>query len=855
MSAVSANVAEFLRGACEREGFPPSELGVALEQAAARRAPLEWSAFVDALARYRAKCGRDASLAQLGEAMLDAEVAAPLRAIVGAFTSPKLLFRALVGWAIPTELGALRGRYQELDERRVQLVLEIEADAAASPLPFELCEGLCRALPRLFDLADATVDARVGPRRAELLVTMPPSGSTFARLRRAAQALSGPQGLLSALEAQAAESQARARATARAREDLFRALERFSEGAIVVRDGRVIFANASFAKLAGHAGHAGHVAAALVGRAFLELVAPREQSLAEAMLAGEPGVGRALHFVTATGGEWLAEIGPFEPIGEPSDATSLVVVKRPAADARAAALRNAAERELLASLVEHGNDFIAATDLEGRISFVNQAGARLLGFESPAEAIGRTLFELASDAARAIVAGDELPTVRRSGAWTGASELRSTIDGAPIAVEVSSFLLTLPGDSVPRWIGTIRRDVRATRALEEELSRARRLDALGRLAGGIAHDFNNVLTAISMHVEVLLEVTSDDSPNRTDLEQIRSAAERAGAMTRSLLAFGRKQPAAALSLSLDEVVRGVEPLLRRLIGAQISLDVRVSRGVLVRVDAAQLERIVTNLAINARDAMPNGGRLAIEASSMVLGEADARGLDLAPGPYARLRVRDTGHGMDAETRARIFDPFFTTKRATEGSGLGLAIVDGFVRQAGGAVRVESAPGRGSTFDVFFPRDPSDSNAGLAGTDLSSRGSETVLVVDDEAPIRAAVRRALQRSGYTVVEAADGAEALEVVGAASDAPDLVLTDVRMPRLGGIALAEQLRELHPDLPVLFMSGYADDLFESGEIPPGRLLPKPFAPATLTAIIRDVLDAVRRHRRPAGARSPST
>jgi PAS domain S-box-containing protein len=859
MSAVSANAVELLRSACERERLALSDLGAAFEVAATRRAPLAWSAFLDALARYRARImqesGRESPLPMLGEAMLDAEVGARLRAIVGAFTAPKLMYRALAGWAIPTELGAVLGHYEELDERRVKLVFEIEPGAAGSPLPFELCVGLCRALPRLFDLADATIEAQLGQRRAELLVTMPPSGSTLARLRRAAHALSGPQGLLAALEAQVAESSARARAAEAARDALFRALERFSEGAIVLRGGLVVFANASFAKLAGQAGNGAHTAAAFVGRELLDLVVPREQTLAEAILAGDPGVGRALHFSRAGGGEWLGEVGPAEPIGDAADEMTLVVVKRPAAEARAAALRSTAERELLASLVEHGNDFIAATDLEGRLSFLNQAGAALLGFASPADAIGRTLFELAGDTARPIVVGEELPAVRRSGAWMGASELRSAIDGSSIAVEVSSFLLTLPGESAPRWIGTIRRDVRATRALEEELSRARRLDALGRLAGGIAHDFNNVLTAISMHVEVLLEVTPDTSPNRADLEQIRSAAERAGTMTRSLLAFGRKQPSAARAIPLDEVVLGVEPLVRRLIGAQIMLDVRTSRGVIVRVDAAQVERVLTNLAINARDAMPHGGRLAIDASSVELGDADARGLGLAPGPYARLRVRDTGHGMDAETRARIFDPFFTTKRVVDGSGLGLAIVDGFVRQAGGAVRVESAVGRGSTFDVFLPRDASDAGAASGASDLSSRGSETVLVVDDEAPIRAAVRRALQRSGYTVVEAADGGEALEVVLAASAAPDLVLTDVRMPRLGGIALAEQLRELRPDLPVLFMSGYADDLFESGEIPPGRLLPKPFAPSTLTAIIRDILDGTRRQRRTGSAGPPST
>ncbi|HWP34705.1 MAG TPA: response regulator [Thermodesulfobacteriota bacterium] len=379
-------------------------------------------------------------------------------------------------------------------------------------------------------------------------------------------------------------------------------------------------------------------------------------------------------------------------------------------------------------------------------------------------------------------------------------------------------------------------------ALEAELQRAQKLEAIGRLAGGIAHDFNNLLTAITGYTELLLRRLGGDDPVRRDLEQIAKAAERAASLTRQLLAFSRRQVLCPRLLDPATAVRNVAAMLERLVGEPIELVTCVEPDLgLVKADPAQLEQVLVNLALNARDAMPQGGRLTLEASSVTLDAArSGRDPALPPGRYVRLTVRDTGCGMDAETQAHLFEPFFTTKPLGKGTGLGLSVAYGIVTQSGGHIAVESAPGQGSAFSVYLPRaDGADGEP--AGRREARRGSETVLLVEDEEVVRQLVREVLQQHGYTVLEARQGEEALELARGYAEPIDLLVTDVVMPRIGGCELARRLAEARPSLKVLYVSGYTGNALTCGDTPVEELafLQKPFTPQALLAKVREVLD----------------
>jgi signal transduction histidine kinase/CheY-like chemotaxis protein len=399
-------------------------------------------------------------------------------------------------------------------------------------------------------------------------------------------------------------------------------------------------------------------------------------------------------------------------------------------------------------------------------------------------------------------------------------------------------------------------DVTGQRELEGRLRQAQRMEAVGQLAGGIAHDFNNLLSVITGNLELLAADLPPDlpptHPAREDADEIARAATRARHLVRHLLAFSRKQPARPQHLRVGELVRNAEKLLRRVIGEEIALEVHVGEGeAAVHVDAGQLEQVLINLAVNARDAMltplhghpGTGGVLAIEVDALALDAAEARQWETTPGPWVRLRVRDTGHGMDAATRVQAFEPFFTTKDVGRGTGLGLSTVFGIVRQARGVVRVDSVPGGGTTFTVLLPAAAED-GAAAAGTPppRAAAGSSTVLLVEDEAPVRAVARRLLERRGYTVLEARHGADALDVWRAHGSAVEVVITDVRMPELGGRELVARLRAERPRVPVVYMSGYADEgpRLASGSY--DAFVEKPFTSEALFGALDGVLRAGR-------------
>jgi nitrogen-specific signal transduction histidine kinase len=389
-------------------------------------------------------------------------------------------------------------------------------------------------------------------------------------------------------------------------------------------------------------------------------------------------------------------------------------------------------------------------------------------------------------------------------------------------------------------------DVSERRQLEERLRESEKLEAIGRLAGGVAHDFNNLLTAIIGYAQLLADSLDHDDPKADDVEEIIKAAERSASLTGQLLAFSRKQVLVPAILDINGLVRETTVLLRRVIGEHIDLVTTLAPELEpVSADRTQLEQIVINLAANARDAMPSGGRLTIETANAAIGEADMPHQVVSePGRYVMLAVRDTGVGMDAETKLRVFEPFFTTKEQGRGTGLGLATVYGIVKQSGGFIDVHSEPHQGSTFMVYLPAVPGARAVPIRReTERSAKpGNETILVVEDERAVRTMTRLILERAGYHVVEAAAPGEAQEIVRSRPAEIDLMISDVVMPGAHGPVLFKQLSATHPSLRVLYMSGYTDDeVIRAGRLEGWEnFMEKPFTSQRLLEKVREILDS---------------
>jgi two-component system, cell cycle sensor histidine kinase and response regulator CckA len=510
------------------------------------------------------------------------------------------------------------------------------------------------------------------------------------------------------------------------------------------------------------------------------------------------------------------------------------------------------DRLRLVAVVESSDDAIVSKDLDGTIRTWNRAAERIFGYTA-AEMVGDSIFRLIPPDLH----DEEHGLLARIRAGEHISHYETTRvrkDGRRILV---SLTLSPLFDGKGRLIGAsaIKRDVTSQRAMENQLEQARRMEAVGRLAGGIAHDFNNLLTVIGGLSIMTLQELEEGSAGRHNLRQVIMAADRATALTQQLLTFSRRQMAEVKALDMNEVVTGLESLLRRLIGEHITLQISKAPDLgRVRGNEIQLEQVLMNLVLNARDAMPEGGTLAVATRNVevtdILGREQLR---LTPGPYVMLSVSDTGAGMDAVTQASIFEPFFTTKAPGEGTGLGLATVYAIVQQAGGAIYVYSEPGLGSTFKVYFPRiDVAVELTAAVDTPLSSgpegTGTGLVVVTEDEPGVRSFAAQVLQQAGYRVLEAGSGPEALELAGAQRDPVTLLLTDVVMPGMTGRVLAERMRALYPGIAVLYMSGYTDDMVvRVGVAADGRnFLQKPFTPESLLARVRSVLAPLSLHGR---------
>jgi two-component system, cell cycle sensor histidine kinase and response regulator CckA len=394
-------------------------------------------------------------------------------------------------------------------------------------------------------------------------------------------------------------------------------------------------------------------------------------------------------------------------------------------------------------------------------------------------------------------------------------------------------------------------DITGRRQLEEQLRQAQKMEAVGMLAGGIAHDFNNLLTIITGYSQLILNNLRTEDPNRHFVEQIIKAGERAAALTSQLLAFSRRQILQPRVLDLNKLVTSLSTMLRRLIGEDIDLRLVLPADLgTVSADAGQIEQVLMNLAVNARDAMPKGGVLTIETANVTLDERYAgRHIAVKPGPYVLLAVSDNGTGMDEATKSRLFEPFFTTKGTGKGTGLGLSTVFGIVKQSGGSVAVYSEPARGTSVKVYLPRNDQPASLEAEGAQASAmRGTETILLVEDDEMVRTLVRETLERNGYKILDAAGPIEARRIADQYRQPIQLLITDVVMPKVSGRDLADQLTRRRPDLKVLYMSGYTDNAVLNNGILQKEVafLQKPFTPLALTDKVREVLESDGRTRK---------
>jgi two-component system cell cycle sensor histidine kinase/response regulator CckA len=497
----------------------------------------------------------------------------------------------------------------------------------------------------------------------------------------------------------------------------------------------------------------------------------------------------------------------------------------------------------LRSAFEDTNVAMVLTDINNRFVRVNAAFARMFG---------RTRDEMLGMSMADITHPDDLAEsyARRQALLAGETsyfqvEKRYLHKDGRVLWGLTNVSLIRDDRGKPlQYVGQVQ-DITERKRLEEQFRQAQKMEAVGRLAGGVAHDFNNLLTIIFGYSEVLMARLPSDGPDRPLIQEIQTAAEQAAMLTRQLLAFSRKEVIEPEILDLNAIVADTAKMLCRLVGEDVRVSTVLSPALKpVRADAGQLEQVIMNLVVNARDAMPQGGKLTIETKNVELDEHYARlHADVMPGGYVMLAVSDNGCGMSQETQAHIFEPFFTTKEPGKGTGLGLATVYGIVKHTGGHIGVYSELGQGTTFKVYLPpaQDGVSSGKSLHGDSHKPRGNETILLVEDEDAVREIARQALETQGYKVLEASDGGKALAISEEYSGTIDLIVTDVVMPGVGGRAVAETIRLHHPSIKTLYLSGYTDDAVVRHGILEAEVafLQKPFTPTALACKVRQVLD----------------
>jgi signal transduction histidine kinase/ActR/RegA family two-component response regulator len=508
-------------------------------------------------------------------------------------------------------------------------------------------------------------------------------------------------------------------------------------------------------------------------------------------------------------------------------------------------------RDLLYRVVQETTDLIAVCTPDTTLRFANQTAVQLLAPEADESLEGKSLYDFLAPPDAYRLREEILPKLRPDQPWTGSLELVRPDGGEPLSTAATIFLFQGTDETKRSYLAVTLRDETRRRGAEEalreselRLGQAQKMEAVGRLAGGIAHDFNNLLTAIIGYGDLVLGELDPNQAAWRDTEEILRAAERAGELTRQLLAFSRRQVLTTDPVDLNAIVADIDRMIRRLIGEDIEI-VTLQNGELegVVADRGQLEQVIVNLVVNARDAMPQGGRLTLETLNQEVEQTrEVESGPLEPGPYVVLRITDTGIGMDPDTLERIFEPFFTTKEVDQGTGLGLATVYGIVSQSGGQIDIESEIGRGTTFSIYLPSS-TQTTENAPPTDLGEPpgGDETILLVEDSAPVRRLVERTLANKGYQVLAAESATAALRHCARHEGPIDLLLCDVVLPRTPGPEVAARTLEMRPGTRVLYISGFSEDVLSQHGIERGdpRLLPKPFTPAQLLHALRAQLD----------------
>jgi two-component system, cell cycle sensor histidine kinase and response regulator CckA len=500
------------------------------------------------------------------------------------------------------------------------------------------------------------------------------------------------------------------------------------------------------------------------------------------------------------------------------------------------------------SLVNHSPYGICRCNSVGILLDVNSALIRILGYESSSELVGHNLASQYVDAQQWFTLADHFRSLKE---FRGLLADWICKDGSSVVVRLSGRAIHGEGNAI--FFELFIEDVTEQHELEQQLRQAQKMEAVGRLAGGIAHDFNNLLMVISGYCEFLQEQLGPDAKARASVQEIANAAERATSLTRQLLAFSRKQMLAPKLLDVNEIITQNLKMLTRMIGEDVELVMRAGANMgAVKADPSQIEQVIMNLAVNARDAMPHGGKFIIETANVTRREEyDRLPLPLTTGEYVLLSISDTGVGMSADTQLHIFEPFFTTK-GVKGTGLGLSTVYGIIQQSGGTIQVSSEPGKGTTFNIYLPR--VDSSGELIRrdpavvTEKTEPALETILLVEDETSLRTLSRNYLQTQGYTVLEAAEGAAAIAICSTHAGPIHLLLTDVVMPGMNGREMARQICAMRPETQVLFMSGYSENaVAHEGLLEEGiALLQKPFALSTLGIKVRERLSCILRAKR---------
>ena len=499
--------------------------------------------------------------------------------------------------------------------------------------------------------------------------------------------------------------------------------------------------------------------------------------------------------------------------------------------------------ELFRLITENAADMIAVVDTHGERLYNSPSYEKILGY-TPEELSGTTATDQihAEDRDRVLKAASD---ARRTGIGTTLEYRMRHKDGTWRTLE--SRASTIVKNGTVEKLVIVNRDVTQRKSLEEQFRQAQKMEAIGRLSGGVAHDFNNLLGVIIGYGEIVQEGTPAESPLRSCVDEMLKAGHRAAGLTRQLLAFSRQQVLDPRILDLNAVVRDMEKMLKRLIGEDIQLVTSLDRSLIrIKADQGQIEQVVLNLAVNARDAMPEGGELTLHTSNFYMDEefVSRYPYPVLVGDYVRFTVTDNGVGMDAATRARVFEPFFTTKEKGKGTGLGLSMVYGVVKQSGGYIDVTSEPGVGTCFNIYLPKAEAAADTQKISSELpvALKGNETVLLVEDETSLRTLSRHLLEMCGYQVLEAENGPEALRISEETRRNIDLLLTDVVMPGMSGRVLADQVTTQRPEIRVVYMSGYTGQTVgQHGVLAEGSFfLPKPFTRESLAAKVREALDA---------------